>query len=120
MGEQIRHRSDVGHARGSMCPGWCITTHGSLPGEEDWVHEGAEVAIVDGLTARLCMSVDPLTGAQDGPHVLIGSEELTLSAASELGSRLHALATAGAPYSDNSRKALSRSGTLSFRSTADT
>jgi hypothetical protein len=34
------------------------------------------------------MSVDPETGVQDGPYVLIGSTELSLDAAAALGNAL--------------------------------
>ena len=91
------------------CPEWCTTRHGVLPGEEDWVHQGEELLLADGLTARLCMSVEPSTGMRDGPYLLIGSQEFSLGAAAELGARLVSLSAAGAAYSDNRRNALSRS-----------
>jgi hypothetical protein len=63
-------------------------------GEEDWVHTGEAVPVVDGLLARLCMSVDPVTGVRDGPYVVIGSSELTLAETTSLGASLLALAGA--------------------------
>lgn len=78
------------------CPSWCVTRHGVRQGEEDWLHAGEPLAIADGLVAQLCMSLDPDTGAGDGPYVVIGARELTISAAAELGDSLAALArTAG-------------------------
>jgi hypothetical protein len=53
------------------------------------------VKLADGLLARLCMSVDPRTGAQDGPYVLVGWSEYTLDEAAALGSALIAMAKAG-------------------------
>lgn len=76
----------------NTCPRWCVTHHGVHPGEEDWIHTSEPVMIADGTVARLCMSIDPDTGAKDGPYVLIGDSELTLTETAELGSSLLALA----------------------------
>lgn len=46
-------------------------------GEEDWVHTSEPVMVVRGLMARLCLSVDPETEADDSRYVLIGDSELT-------------------------------------------
>lgn len=74
------------------CPRWCVTHHGMHLGEEDWIHTGEPVVVADGTVARLCMSIDPVTGAEDGPYVLIGDSELTLAETAELGGLLVALA----------------------------
>ena len=70
------------------CPPWCVTRHGEHQGEEDWLHTGEPLLVADGLQAQLCMSVDPHTGREDGPFVLIGTTELTLAAAAALGTAL--------------------------------
>jgi len=78
-----------GHAPSiGLCPHWCITRHGVQQGEEDWVHLGESLHIAEGFSVRLCMSVDPQTGHQDGPYVLLGSTELTLPQAAALGATL--------------------------------
>ena len=83
------------------CPQWCVTGHGAHLGEEDWIHLSEPLAVADGTLARLCMSVDPLTGAADGPYVVIGSTEYTLSEAEALGDSLIAMAGGGAPWTDS-------------------
>jgi hypothetical protein len=77
------------------CPGWCSTMHGTSLGEEDWIHVGEPLPIADGTLAQLCISIDPDTGVEDGPYVLIGSAEYTLAEAVALGTALVALAAAG-------------------------
>jgi hypothetical protein len=77
------------------CPPWCIVAHGLYVGEDDFVHMGEPVALFDGLLARLCLSVDPQTGANDGPYVLVGWSEYTLDEAAALGAALVAMARAG-------------------------
>ncbi|MFL6063302.1 MAG: hypothetical protein ACJ72G_01365 [Friedmanniella sp.] len=79
----------------SSCPAWCSTPHGVSLGEDDWLHVGEPLAIAHDARAQLCMSVDPVTGSQDGPYVLIGSVEYTLAEAQALGTALIALATTG-------------------------
>jgi hypothetical protein len=74
------------------CPRWCVTHHGVHLGEEDWIHTSAPVPVADGLMARLCMSLDPDTGVEDGPYVLIGTSEYTLSETAVLGGSLLSLA----------------------------
>lgn len=64
-------------------------------GEDDWVHTGEPIELADGLLARLCLSVDPQTGAEDGPYVLVGWTEYTLDEAAALGAALVAMAGAG-------------------------
>ena len=75
------------------CPSWCVAGHGVHLGEEDWVHLGEPLPMTDGVSAQLCMSIDPVTGTQDGPYVLIGGTEYTLAAAASLASSLMSLAT---------------------------
>ncbi|HET6825092.1 MAG TPA: hypothetical protein VFH64_04135 [Amnibacterium sp.] len=77
------------------CPSWCTSDHGMQAGEEDWIHLGAPLHIADGVTARLCMSCDPVTGEQDGPLVLIGDREYSADEADALGISLTELAEAG-------------------------
>ena len=79
-----------------LCPAWCSTRHGASLGEEDWIHVGEPVLIADGTLAQLCMSIDPDTGVEDGPYVLIGSAEYTLSEAQALGIALLTLSAVGA------------------------
>jgi hypothetical protein len=64
-------------------------------GEEDWLHVGEPVALADGVLARLCLSVDPDTGAKDGPYVVVGSSEYTLDEAAALGAALVDMANTG-------------------------
>jgi hypothetical protein len=77
------------------CPWWCTSEHGVQAGEEDWIHLGAPLLIADGVTARLCMSCDPVTGEQDGPLVLIGDREYSADEAQALGISLSELAEDG-------------------------
>jgi hypothetical protein len=79
----------------SSCRRWCVTQHGVDSGEEDWIHTSAPVPVADGLMARLCMSVDPATGAEDGPYILIGTSEYTVAEASALARALIELAHTG-------------------------
>ena len=73
------------------CPRWCVTEHGVHLGEEDWIHTSAPVPVADGLVARLCLSVDPDTGDEDGPYVLIGTTEYTVTEARSLADSLATL-----------------------------
>lgn len=86
-------------AAGTARPRWCVSPHGRIHGEEDWVHVGEPLEIADGVLARLCMSVDPDARDGDGPYVLIGSSELTPTEAAALGGALIALANAAEPMS---------------------
>lgn len=75
------------------CPDWCVAPHGRYRGEEDWLHLGEPLRLTrEGLRAQLCLSVDPETGAEDGPYVLIGATEYTPVAAAALGRALIGLA----------------------------
>ena len=64
-------------------------------GEEDWLHTSEPLLLSDGALARLCMSIDPTTGTQDGPFVLIGSTEYSLEQAEQIGAALMAMADLG-------------------------
>jgi len=77
MGVQSRR------ARPVTCPDWCARVHGEYPGEDDSLHVSGHLMVRRTLL-RLCMTVDPGTGAQDGPYVLVGSEEYTLHEADVL------------------------------------
>jgi hypothetical protein len=74
------------------CPSWCTSEHGVQDGEEDWVHLGAPLLLADGVSARLCVSFDPVSGLIDGPIVLIGDREHSLAETAALGAGLTALA----------------------------
>ncbi|WP_137123496.1 DUF6907 domain-containing protein [Segeticoccus rhizosphaerae] len=97
MSDSVRRRAMGGHpgAARETCPRWCVTAHGMHLGEDDWVHMGEPVALADGVLARLCLSVDPRSGAKDGPYVVVGSSEYTLDEAAALGVALVAMANAG-------------------------
>jgi hypothetical protein len=71
------------------------------PGEENWVHTGEPLLGADGIPASIVMSVDPETGTIDGPYVLIGAREYTLSEARHVGSALIAAADAAAAARDS-------------------
>ena len=77
------------------CPPWCNSRHGVSEGEEDWVHVSEPLVVADEVAARLCMSVDPDTEAQDGPYVVVGSREYSLTEAERLGASLIELASLG-------------------------
>lgn len=74
------------------CPPWCVTAHDPARGEDDWLHVSEPLVLADGVTARLCMSIDPATGEQDGPYVLVGDDQLTPAEAEQKGIELSALA----------------------------
>lgn len=80
------------HDVSPACPAWCVVEHGVRLGEEDWLHTGEPVVVADGMMARLCMSVQPDTGIEDGPYVLIGGCELTLAETGALATTLLAMA----------------------------
>src|SRR5450756_2854146 len=68
------------------CPPWCTTRHGLHVGEEDHVHVGRPLALTSEVVARLCISIDPERRTQDGPYVLVGSDDgYTLEEANALG-----------------------------------
>ena len=78
-------------SRLTTCPAWCVTEHGQLDGEEDHLHTGAGLQLAHGVTAQLCATIDPHTGATDGPYVLVESAEWTLERARSIGHALIAL-----------------------------
>lgn len=63
--------------RPATCPPWCSLEHGIHGGEEDTVHISDELCVRHAYL-RLCSSIDPATGDQDGPYVLMGAEEYTM------------------------------------------
>ncbi len=67
-----------------LCPSWCVTGHRAELGEEDWLHCSEPVPFVDGVPARLAMSIDPGTGEVDGPYVVIGTSEYSVTEAIDL------------------------------------
>ena len=79
----------------ASCPPWCATGHGIHLGEDDWVHLSEPLPLTDGVSAQLCMSIDPATSAQDGPYVVIGSTEYTPAQAQALAASLMTLASTG-------------------------
>lgn len=79
------------------CPPWCTFPHGLACGEEDWLHVSEPVPLAEGVLARLIMSVDPVTGAHDGPYVLIGDTQYSPAQAKTLGASLIKLSSAAAP-----------------------
>jgi hypothetical protein len=71
-----------------LCPSWCVTGHRAELGEEDWLHCSEPMTFVDGLPALLAMSIDPGTGEVDGPYVMIGSSEYSVTEAIDLAEGL--------------------------------
>ncbi len=61
----------------NSCPHWCAIRHGSHGGADDHVHVSSAL-LVKRTVLRLAASIDPDTGAQDGPVVYVGDEEYTL------------------------------------------
>lgn len=79
----------------AACPPWCATGHGVHLGEDDWVHLGEPVPLTEGVSAQLCMTIDPSATIEDGPYVVVGSSEYTLPEAQALGASLMAMAATG-------------------------
>jgi hypothetical protein len=94
--QDVDVKQDVARATRQLCPVWCATRHGFHAGEEDWVHTSQPLSLDDHTVANLCMSIDPTTGAQDGPFVMIGSAEYSLDQAGRIGAALIGLADLGA------------------------
>ena len=69
--------------RPGPCPDWCTVRHGRHAGEDDLVHISKQVFVGNTLV-RLCSTIDPESGAQDGPYLLVGNEELRLDEARNL------------------------------------
>jgi hypothetical protein len=72
------------------CPPWCVLDHGINLGEEDHVHVSSPLCVRDTFI-RLCSSVDPQTGLQDGPYVLLGHHEYALHEVEQLVTALTSL-----------------------------
>lgn len=85
-------------ARPATCPDWCARRHGEHAGEDDSVHVSGQLMVRRSLL-RLCMTVDPETGEQDGPYVLVGSDEYTLHEADVLIAALTQLVDQAGPVS---------------------
>lgn len=84
----------------AACPPWCVTRHGVHLGEENWVHAGEPCPVADGVLAQVVMSVDPVSGVGDGPYLLVGSREYTLSEARRLADWLLAAVEGAATTSE--------------------
>jgi hypothetical protein len=82
------------HTALASCPPWCARTHGEVRGEDDTVHV-SEHAVAGNRLLRLCTTIDPVTGEQDGPYILVGHQELTLDEAEDLLAALTALVSQG-------------------------
>jgi len=59
------------------------------------VHLGEPLLLTEGVSAQLCMSMDPVTNAEDGPYVIIGSSEYTCTEAQALAASLLEMASTG-------------------------
>lgn len=81
-------------ARPEACPPWCVVRHGAAAGEEDAVHIGGAL-LVRRTVLRLCTTIDPDAGVEDGPYVLVGSAEYTLHEAESLLAALTQLVDEG-------------------------
>lgn len=77
--------------RPPTCPPWCELGHGIHTGEDDTVHIGGKLCVRNTLM-RLVATIDPETGAQDGPYVLMGTQELTITEVHDLIAALTTLA----------------------------
>jgi hypothetical protein len=84
----------MSHIAPTSCPSWCARTHGEVRGEDDTVHV-SELAIAGNRLLRLCATIDPVTGEQDGPYILVGHLELTLAEADDLLAALTTLVSRG-------------------------
>jgi hypothetical protein len=80
--------------RPTGCPAWCVRRHGDQLGEEDLVHL-SKSTFVRNVLVRLCATIDPHTGGQDGPYILVGGDEYTLAEGSDLADILAALVRQG-------------------------
>lgn len=63
--------------RPPTCPPWCTLGHGVHLGEEDLVHISRQHCVRNTLL-RICCTLDPETGEQDGPYLLLGAQEFSL------------------------------------------
>jgi hypothetical protein len=86
---------DAVKAPGSTtCPPWCVTAHDPARGEDDWLHASEPLVLTGGVAARLCTSIEPRTGEEDGPYVLVGDDQFMPVQAQRLGIQLSELAAA--------------------------
>lgn len=69
--------------RPASCPAWCALRHGQNAGEDGTLHVSGAL-LVRRTVLRLCMTHDPATGIQDGPWVLLGTQEYALHEAEAL------------------------------------
>lgn len=72
------------------CPSWCTRRHGQIDGEDDTVHISDDAAVAS-MRMRLCVTIDPSTGTEDGPYVLLDDHELTLDQANTVTDALTTL-----------------------------
>lgn len=79
-----RNAMSTPRERPSFCPSWCVRHHGELLGEDDTVHVSRSIWIRDVLV-RLCATIGPDGGRPDGPYLMVGAEEFTLTEAAQLG-----------------------------------
>jgi len=79
----------------ATCPAWCTAEQGVFLGEEDHLHTGAPLPLTTAVTARLCVTIDPETGAADGPYVVVDSDEWTIEHTLNIGHAFLALAQLG-------------------------
>jgi hypothetical protein len=77
--EAYEDPEDVSTAVANICPCWCAVHHVGHGVEErgDLAHISGAL-LVKRTVLRLAASIDPDTGAQDGPVVYVGDEEYTL------------------------------------------
>jgi hypothetical protein len=76
------------------CPKWCARRHGEQVGEEDGVHVSGTLQVRRTIL-RLAATVDPETGAKEGPFILVGPDEYTLHEADVLIAALTQLVDEG-------------------------
>jgi hypothetical protein len=63
----------------------------STSAKNDHLHAGAPLYLTERVIARLCATVDPETGAVDGPYVVVDSDEWTLDHTRDVGRAVIAL-----------------------------
>lgn len=86
--------SDSGELLARHTPAWCVLRHRDHTGEEDHVHV-SDSSFVRYTMVRLCMTVDPVTRVQDGPYILLGSDEFSLEDTAHLIEALTSLLDLG-------------------------
>ena len=93
----------------ATCPQWCVRRHEAQAGEDDRVHVSGTLQVRRTML-RLCMTVDPESGAHDGPYVLVGSDEYTLHEADVLIAALTELVDEGRAVTAPAVPRMRRSG----------